>query len=279
VRTKSPRSLLKLSKRATELDVTNRPASGSIQLLKDGLARRGISRRQFVQEAELSYEYVSRVFNNKVKFPSTRETLEKFASIIDADPMIFSEYRKMVESLPSSTKKLWEIMSEKGVDRRDLAEVVNISRTYLYEILRGDVSFPNNPEVIEAIASAVSVTPDTFDEYLRPVIDWSEQNPKAIEMVFLNLLSKKMLISRGYMKAKNDPSCEISDYTLSLFEDENSCSKELIKVYQAMGKNNLDLFGISDLLEIRSEQVWNTFSGQKVNPHVLAMMKKALKVK
>ena len=60
---------------------TSRPRSPSIDILKKSLDAAGVNRRTFVNETGLSYEYVSRIFNSKVKFPAVRETLEKFAEV------------------------------------------------------------------------------------------------------------------------------------------------------------------------------------------------------
>ena len=65
---------------------TSRPRSPSIDILKKSLDAAGVNRRTFVNETGLSYEYVSRIFNSKVKFPAVRETLERFAEVAKIDP-------------------------------------------------------------------------------------------------------------------------------------------------------------------------------------------------
>ncbi|HEY9766735.1 MAG TPA: helix-turn-helix transcriptional regulator, partial [Chroococcales cyanobacterium] len=135
----------------------SRPRSPSVELLKSSLDDAGVNRKTFVKETGLSYEYVSRIFNSKVKFPTVRETLERFAEVAQIDPMRFAEYQSLVDALPESTRQIWTRMQEKGISRQDFANRVEISRTYLYEILRGDVPFPRNPEVIEKIATAIEL--------------------------------------------------------------------------------------------------------------------------
>jgi hypothetical protein len=84
-----------------------------------------------------------------VKFPKVRETLEKFAEVCHLNPTDFVEYRQLLNNLPTSTRKLWGRLHQLGLSRAEFADKVDLSRTYLYEILRGDVPFPKNPDVIE----------------------------------------------------------------------------------------------------------------------------------
>lgn len=219
---------------------TTKPRSPSIDLLKRSLEIAGVSRKTFVKETGLSYEYVSRIFNSKVKFPTVRETLERFAEVASIDPMIFPEYQQLVSVLPESTRKLWNRLQELGLARQEFANRVEISRTYMYEILRGDVPFPRNPEVIEKIAQALDLAPETFAEYLAPVQDWAERNPLAIEHVFMNLLVSKMLISRGFLKG-GSPAEKISDEMLSIFPALERYEPVVRSIMKAMGKRGYDV--------------------------------------
>lgn len=214
--------------------VDARAPSPSIALLREGLARMGVSRRAFVEATGLSYEYVSRIFNNKVRFPSVRETLERFAEVAGLDPMDFIEYQELVSHLPPSTRMLWARMAELGLGRQGFAAKVSLSRTYLYEILRGDVPFPRNPEVIEKMAVALDWPPEQFEEYLAPVEDWAERNPAAIEQVFLNLAVGKMLVARGHAP-EDFPGGHLGEAMLQLFPPEERYEPWLLEAFRAMG--------------------------------------------
>lgn len=224
----------RLAQRPSRQAVEARPPSSSIALLREGLARQGVGRRDFVAATGLSYEYVSRIFNNKVRFPSVRETLERFAEVAGLDPMAFVEYQALVSHLPASTRLLWSRLTELGLGRQAFAARVSLSRTYLYEILRGDVPFPRNPEVIEKIAQAVDWAPEAFEEYLAPVEDWAERNPAAIEQVFLNLAVGKMLVARGHASA-DLPGAHLGDALLQLFPPEERYEPWLREAFKAMG--------------------------------------------
>ena len=97
------------------------------------------------------------------------------------------EYRQLLNALPPSTRKLWGRLHQLGLSRADFADHVDLSRTYLYEILRGDVPFPKNPDVIEKIANAADILPTLFEEYLAPVHDRLQRDPQVIEQIFLNM--------------------------------------------------------------------------------------------
>ena len=269
---KSLRSMLKLSSKKSP----TRPESPSIRILREALVLRGISRKRFVQEADLSYEYVSRVMNSKVNFPAVRETLERFAQIAELDPMVFVEYRKLVQNLPESTRKLWKYMEEQHIHRRDFADRVGFSKTYAYEILRGDVPFPNNPAVIEKIASAVNVSPDVFAEYLAPVLDWANENPQAVEQVFLNVLMTQMLMERGYWKGKK---ISLSRTYEGFFAPEDSIHENLRKIYAGMGRKKTTLYQLCLELDIPHKTLWPFLSGEAYDEELARILKKHLVIR
>lgn len=274
------RSLSRMPVRG-ESPASTRPRSPSIDILKRSLELAGVNRKTFVKETGLSYEYVSRIFNAKVKFPTVRETLERFAEVAQIDPMIFPEYQVLVSSLPESTRKLWSRMQELGLSRQEFAGRVDISRTYMYEILRGDVPFPRNPEVIEKIAQALDLEPETFAEYLAPVQDWAERNPLAIEHVFMNLLVNKLMLARGYAKGPSS-AAKISDEMLSIFPPEDRYEPIVIKIFQGMGKRNLDVRRLALESDVPERDLRLMLMGQIQTedlPETLKKVKAILKIK
>jgi len=263
-------------------DVSNtRPRSPSIDILKKSLEKAGVNRRTFVNETGLSYEYVSRIFNSKVKFPAVRETLEKFAEVAKIDPMEFVEYQQLVSVLPESTRKLWAQLQKLGLSRQDFSNRVQISRTYMYEILRGDVPFPRNPEVIEKIAQAAEMPPETFGEYLAPVQDWADRNPGAIEQVFMNLLVTKMLIARGYAHF-DSPAKDISDDMLKIFPPDERYEPFVKDLMKGMGKKQLGVRQVADVANVPERDVRLMLMGQVHSddlPETTKRLKAALKIK
>lgn len=243
------------------------PRSPSIDILRRALELRGISRKAFVQATGLSYEYVSRIFNSKVRFPMVRETLERFAEVACIDPMLFPEYQQLVSALPDSTRKLWSHMQELGLSRQEFANRVDISRTYLYEILRGDVPFPRNPEIIETLARALEIVPESFTEYLAPVEDWATRNPQAIESVFMNMLVAKMLHARGYWQG--DAPNGLSDSMLSIFPADSRFDAGVREVFRAMGQRRLGVMPLAALAGVSQTELRLLLLGQ-VDPEDLS---------
>lgn len=240
--------------------------SPSIEILRRALEVRGITRKTFVQETGLSYEYVSRIFNAKVRFPMVRETLERFAEVACIDPMLFPEYQQLISALGESTSKLWRRMQELGLSRQDLANRVQISRTYLYEILRGDVPFPRNPEVVETLARALELPPETFDEYLAPVEDWATRNPQAIESVFMNMLVARMLHARGYWQG--EPPNQLSESMLSIFPPDSRIMPGVRAIFREMGARRMGVAALASLAGVSQTDLRLMLLGQ-VHPEDL----------
>lgn len=264
-----------LSRMPVRRDSANsRPRSPSIDILKRSLEAAGVSRRTFVNETGLSYEYVSRIFNSKVKFPAVRETLERFAEVARIDPMLFIEYQQLVSVLPDSTRRLWAELQRLGLSRQDFSSRVSISRTYMYEILRGDVPFPRNPEVIEKIAAAAEVPPETFTEYLAPVQDWAERNPGAIEHVFMNLLVTRMLLARGYA-TQPSPAGEISEDMLKIFPPDERFDPWVRELFKVMGRQGLGVRQVAEAAHVSERDVRLIVMGQ-VRPDDLPLATRAL---
>jgi transcriptional regulator with XRE-family HTH domain len=238
-----------------------RPRSPSIEILKRSLDAAGVSRRTFVNETGLSYEYVSRIFNSKVKFPAVRETLERFAEVAKIDPMMFVEYQQLVAVLPDSTRKLWGQLQRLGLTRQDFSSRVAISRTYMYEILRGDVPFPRNPEVIEKIAAAAELPPETFSEYLAPVQDWAERNPGAIEHVFMNLLVTRMLLARGYASFES-PAQQLSEDMVKIFPPDERYDAWVRELFRLMGRQRLGVREVAAAAGVSERDVRLIVMGQ-----------------
>jgi len=168
--------------------------SPSIQILLNAIKQAKLKKTEFARTAGLSYEYVSRVVNGKVKFPATRERLEQFASILDLDPNDFVEYREILKSSSPSLEAVWHRMRELGFSRAEVAEKVSFSRTYLYEILRGQIVFPKRKAILEDLAKALDLSPFCFEEYLLDFYGWAEEYPDMAEEAVLRL------IANGYLK-------------------------------------------------------------------------------
>ena len=139
----------------------------SAVLLRQRIAELNLTKKAFAEATGLTPEYISRILNQKVPFPHLPETIERLAKFCQLDPLQFEEYRQHYNRLPPVTLRLWSRMRDLGMTRRDLFFKLQgrLSRPYIYEILRGDLPFPTNPELAEAIAEAVGMK---VDELVNP---------------------------------------------------------------------------------------------------------------
>lgn len=144
-----------------------RPASPSIELVKQGLERKGLSQVAFAREVDLTKDHVSRILLNKVSFPSSRDTLTRIAEALDLDPMAFREYREALVVLPTSTRKLVNAFRQANLTQEEfMGKVKCYTEGHLMLILRGGTPFPKDPAIIEHLAGAAQCSPFLFDEYL-----------------------------------------------------------------------------------------------------------------
>lgn len=159
-----------------------RPASPSIELVKQALARKGMSQIAFAKAVDLTKDHVSRVLLNKVSFPSARDTLSRIAQALDLDPMAFREYREALVILPPSTRKLVNCFRLNGMTQEAFSEKVKCyTEGHLMLILRGGTPFPRDPAIIEHLSAAAGCSPFLFEEYL-PLEQYRERMARAADL-------------------------------------------------------------------------------------------------
>lgn len=159
-----------------------RAPSPSIELVKQGLARKGMSQIAFARAVDLTKDHVSRVLLNKVSFPSARDTLARIAEALDLDPMAFREYREALVVLPPSTRKLVNAFRLQGLTQEAFASQVKCyTEGHLMLILRGGTPFPRDPAIIEHLAAAANCSPFLFEEYL-PLENYRERILRAADL-------------------------------------------------------------------------------------------------
>lgn len=236
------------------------PRSPSIDVLRRALELRGLSRKAFVQATGVSYEVVSRIFNSRVRFPMGRETLERFAEVAGIDPMLFPEYQQLVNALPDSTRKLWGRMQALGLSLQEFSTRVELSATYLEEILRGDVPFPRSPEIIERLAQALELVPETFAEYLTPLEDGATRKTQAIASVFMNMLVAKMLHAQGYWQG--EPSSVMADSMLSICPADSRFDPGVREIFCEMGQRRLGVTVLAARADVSQRELRLLLLGQ-----------------
>jgi transcriptional regulator with XRE-family HTH domain len=174
------------------------PMSPSIALIKQALQERGLRQQELAQQTGLSKDHVSRILLGKVAFPKSRDTLAAIARALGLDPLLFPEYRRQLQVLPESTRRLCAQLKARGVSQQEwIKRIPAYSEGHLQLILRGGSPFPRDPDTIAMFAEAAECSPFLFPEYL-PLADWKGRVAEAAGMaldradlgVFLHLWGK-----------------------------------------------------------------------------------------
>ena len=92
--------------------------SPSIELVKQALADKGLRQQELAAKTGLSKDHVSRILLGKVSFPKSRDTLTAIAQALDLDPLLFAEYRRQLQVLPESTRRLIAHLKAKGITQQ-----------------------------------------------------------------------------------------------------------------------------------------------------------------
>ena len=212
--------------------------SASVQAIADQLAELDVSKTEFARLLGVSPDYVYRILKGRVPFPRVRETMERMAEILKLDPHVFAEYRELEQALSPSTRLVWQRMKELALSRDDLFNAMGsrISRPYFNSILRGDQPFPSNRAYIQLFALALDLPPSVFKEYGRSAqARWSDDEVRAIEEQFYNLLFDKMLADQGFAKAPIKLDI-LEPVATGVFPPRDRRAPELVEILRRMGE-------------------------------------------
>lgn len=212
--------------------------SASVQTIADQLNELAVSKTEFARLLGVSPDYVYRILKGRVPFPRVRETMERMAEILKLDPHVFAEYRELEQALSPSTRLVWQRMKELGLTRDDLFNAMGgrISRPYFNSILRGDQPFPSNRAYIQLFALALDLPPSVFKEYGRSAqARWNDDEVRAIEEQFYNLLFDKMLADQGFTKAPIRLDI-LEPVATGVFPPRDRRAPELVEILHRMGE-------------------------------------------
>lgn len=169
-------------KRPAEGAPAEREISPSVAILKQALQARGMRQQDLAQKTGISKDHISRIMLGKVAFPKSRDTLTLLARAVDLDPLVFQEYRRSLQVLPESTRRLTTHLKARGISQQEfIRRIPEYSEGHLQLILRGGTPFPKEPGAIEILARAAEASPFMFQEYL-PLEDWEGRMMQAAAM-------------------------------------------------------------------------------------------------
>ncbi|MEB3327741.1 MAG: helix-turn-helix transcriptional regulator [Candidatus Sericytochromatia bacterium] len=155
-------------------------ASPSVGLVREALARAGMTQTELAVATGLTRDHLSRVLLGKVAFPRSRDTLHALAVALGIDPLAFPEYRRSLQVLPESTRRLTAHLRARGISQAEWIRriVPRYSEGHLQQVLRGGVPFPREAETIALFAEAAEAEPLLFPEYL-PLDAWRPRLSRA----------------------------------------------------------------------------------------------------
>lgn len=91
-----------------------------------------------------------------------------------------------------SSEKVASFLGKNGLHKRDFAEMIGVTLSYVYNLIDETVSFSTRGTTIERIATVMEVEPDEFSEYKIP------QEPilidETIEIIKEHLKDNKMSV-------------------------------------------------------------------------------------
>lgn len=151
-----------------------------------------------------------------------------------------------------SSKKLAEFLENTQLHKRDFAQMIGVTLSYVYNLIDNTIPFSTRGTTLERIATVMEVDPEIFEEYRLPqepvIIDYSVEKIRNI------LKTKKISVVeflKNFPRAKRLDIVDILRGALPVPVDFN----ELKMIGSTLGLNKTDIYNI---WENRFKQVLET---------------------
>ena len=100
--------------------------------------------------------------------------------------------------ISNSSQRLVDFLEEKGLHKKDFAEMIGVTLSYVYSLIDNTVSFSTRITTLERIAVVMNIPPEEFPEYkvseepklLDPGIEFLKEKQKEIGLSNLNFIKK-----------------------------------------------------------------------------------------
>jgi transcriptional regulator with XRE-family HTH domain len=195
-----------------------------VALVREALVRAGLTQTELAAATGLTRDHLSRVLLGKVAFPRSRDTLHAMATTLGLDPLAFAEYRRSLQVLPESTRRLTAHLRSRGISQAEWIRriVPRYSEGHLQQVLRGGVPFPREPEAIALFAEAAEAEPLLFPEYL-PLEGWRPRLARAAKLALSPAEASELeaLLDR------------LAQRLATLFDDADSFAERLLERFLA----------------------------------------------
>ena len=140
-----------------------------------------------------------------------------------------------------SSKKVSDFLEKTGLHKKDFAEMIGVTLSYVYNLIDDTIPFSTRGTTIERIATVMAIEPEEFEEYKIP------QEPIMIDEsveILKNNLSKKGLSVVNFLKSfprkKRLDTVDILRGALPLPID----FKELSMIGQVLDLSNEEIYSI-----------------------------------
>lgn len=98
----------------------------------------------------------------------------------------------------NSSERLIEFLETTGLHKKDFAEMIGVTLSYVYSLIGAEVSFSTRTTTLERIAVVMGVEPDTFPEYkhsdepriLDPGVHFFKEKQSQLGLSNVQLLKK-----------------------------------------------------------------------------------------
>ncbi len=140
-----------------------------------------------------------------------------------------------------SSKKVSDFLMKTGLHKKDFAEMIGVTLSYVYNLIDNTIPFSTRATTIERIATVMEIQPEEFEEYKIP------QEPilldESIESIKENMTKKGLSVVnflKSFPRKKRLETVDILRGALPLPID----YKELSMIGQVLDLSNDDIYQI-----------------------------------
>jgi hypothetical protein len=113
-------------------------------------------------------------------------------------PQRIEPLMRQVDPILSSSERLVQFLSTSTLHKKDFAEMIGVTLSYVYSLIDASVSFSTRLTTLERIAVVMHTTPDTFPEYrpaddpriIEPGVQFLKQRQDVLGLTNLQLLKR-----------------------------------------------------------------------------------------
>ena len=172
----------------------------SSEILSEFLRKTNLHKKDFAQMIGVTLSYVYNLIDEAIPFSSRSTTLERIATVMDADPEIFKEYKIPQEPIifDEATDFLKTVLKDKKIATHQfLKSFPRKKRVEIVDILRGAAPIPTDWKELQAISRILGISTDEIYPY------WENRVKQILSNSGMNLQSNSTLVNTMFNCAKD----------------------------------------------------------------------------